>query len=161
LHSGEVGDVGEPGTGVAPVGENLRGGLQDRLAGPCGLGLLTCPTGLRVLDRRPGGAVSRHVADPIQWQRTPLRVPFRRMAATPWQQYAIAAGHAAILVRIKRLERGQMVASVDERRAALARRFPTWTPMALHQRLERCAEEFADRPLVITDERTVTYAETA
>jgi fatty-acyl-CoA synthase len=54
-----------------------------------------------------------------------------------------------------------MGASLDERRDVLRRRFPEWTPMTLHERLARCAEEFADRPMVITDERTVTYAEVA
>ncbi|MCD2194629.1 AMP-binding protein [Actinomycetospora endophytica] len=54
-----------------------------------------------------------------------------------------------------------MDASIDERRAELRRRFPVWTPMALHERLDACAAEFADRPLVITDERTVSYAEAA
>ena len=54
-----------------------------------------------------------------------------------------------------------MDASIDARRAELRRRFPVWTPMALHERLDACAAEFADRPLVITDERTVSYAEAA
>ncbi|WP_285659140.1 AMP-binding protein [Actinomycetospora sp. NBRC 106375] len=54
-----------------------------------------------------------------------------------------------------------MGASLDERRDVLRRRFATWTPMTLHERLERCAEEFADRPMVITDERTVSYADVA
>ncbi|WP_433781496.1 class I adenylate-forming enzyme family protein [Actinomycetospora sp. CA-101289] len=54
-----------------------------------------------------------------------------------------------------------MVASLDERRSELRRRFPTWTPMTLHDRLAHCADEFGDRPMVITDARTVTYAEVA
>ncbi|MDD7938388.1 AMP-binding protein [Actinomycetospora lutea] len=54
-----------------------------------------------------------------------------------------------------------MGASLEERRDALRRRFPEWTPMALHERLARCAEEFGDRPMVITDDRTVTYADVA
>ncbi|GAA4920273.1 fatty-acyl-CoA synthase [Actinomycetospora succinea] len=54
-----------------------------------------------------------------------------------------------------------MGASLDERRDALRRRFPEWNPMTLHERLARCAEEFGDRPMVITDERTVTYADVA
>lgn len=54
-----------------------------------------------------------------------------------------------------------MDASIEQRRAELRRRFPVWTPMALHERLDACAAEFADRPLVITDERTVSYAEAA
>ncbi|WP_243741526.1 class I adenylate-forming enzyme family protein [Actinomycetospora succinea] len=55
----------------------------------------------------------------------------------------------------------EMGASLDERRDALRRRFPEWNPMTLHERLARCAEEFGDRPMVITDERTVTYADVA
>ena len=51
--------------------------------------------------------------------------------------------------------------SIDERRAALEARFPSWEPTTLDGLLERCAHEFADRPLVITDDRTVTYGETA
>jgi fatty-acyl-CoA synthase len=54
-----------------------------------------------------------------------------------------------------------MDATIEQRRAELRRRFPVWTPMALHERLDGCAAEFADRPLVITDERTVSYAEAA
>ncbi|GAA4737152.1 AMP-binding protein [Actinomycetospora chibensis] len=50
---------------------------------------------------------------------------------------------------------------LEERRAALRERFATWTPMTLDARLEACATEFADRPFVITDDRTLTYAETA
>ncbi|MFC5061796.1 class I adenylate-forming enzyme family protein [Actinomycetospora atypica] len=52
-----------------------------------------------------------------------------------------------------------MTESLDERRDALRRRFPEWTPMTLHERLGHCADEFADRPFVITDDRTVTYTE--
>jgi fatty-acyl-CoA synthase len=54
-----------------------------------------------------------------------------------------------------------MTESLDERRITLRRRFPEWTPMTLHARLAQCAEEFAERPMVITDEQTVTYAEVA
>ena len=54
-----------------------------------------------------------------------------------------------------------MGASLEERRDALRRRFEEWTPMTLHERLARCAEEFGDRPMVITDDRTVTYADVA
>lgn len=46
-----------------------------------------------------------------------------------------------------------------ERRRALASRFPTWTPKSLGSFLTDTAAEFGDRPLVITDDRTVTYAE--
>ncbi len=49
---------------------------------------------------------------------------------------------------------------IAARRSALADRFPTWTPSTLHARLDACAAEFADRPFVITDDRTISYAET-
>lgn len=51
--------------------------------------------------------------------------------------------------------------SIDERRARLRERFPEWRPLTLDQRLDRCAAEFGGRPLVLTDERTLTYSETA
>src|SRR5689334_10222148 len=51
-----------------------------------------------------------------------------------------------------------MIPTIDQRRAALRARFPRWTPMTLDQRLDACAEEFGDRPLVLTDDRTLTYA---
>jgi fatty-acyl-CoA synthase len=54
-----------------------------------------------------------------------------------------------------------MHGTIDERRAALQARFPVWTPRTLGDFLDERAAAFADRPLVITDERTVTYAETA
>ncbi len=53
-----------------------------------------------------------------------------------------------------------MTESLDERRDALCRRFAVWTPMTLHERLAHVVDEFGDRPFVITDDRTVTYAET-
>lgn len=52
-----------------------------------------------------------------------------------------------------------MTESLEDRRDALRRRFAVWSPMTLHERLGHCADEFADRPFVITDDRTVTYAE--
>jgi fatty-acyl-CoA synthase len=54
-----------------------------------------------------------------------------------------------------------MIPSVDERRARLRERFPEWTPLTLDARLDRCAAEFGDRPFVMTDERILTYSETA
>ncbi|WP_433802220.1 class I adenylate-forming enzyme family protein [Actinomycetospora sp. CA-084318] len=53
-----------------------------------------------------------------------------------------------------------MTESLDDRRDALRRRFPVWDPMTLHERLAQVAAEFGERPFVITDDRTVTYAET-
>lgn len=54
-----------------------------------------------------------------------------------------------------------MIGTIDQRRAALEARYPRWSPTTLDGFLDRCAEEFPDRPMVITDERTLTYAETA
>lgn len=53
------------------------------------------------------------------------------------------------------------IGTIDERRAALQARFPVWTPRTLGDFLDERAAAYPDRPLVITDERTVTYAETA
>ncbi|MGY4101897.1 class I adenylate-forming enzyme family protein [Nocardia sp. R16R-3T] len=49
----------------------------------------------------------------------------------------------------------------DIRRNRLGERFPMWQPRSLGEWLLACADEFGDRPLVITDERTLTYRETA
>lgn len=51
------------------------------------------------------------------------------------------------------------IASVDERRASMERRHPAWVPMSLDRYLARAASEFADRPLVITDDSVMSYAE--
>ncbi|MDO8187730.1 AMP-binding protein [Conexibacter sp. JD483] len=48
---------------------------------------------------------------------------------------------------------------IDARRQVLESRFTPWTPMTLDERLDRCAAEYAERPLVVTDEVTWTYAE--
>ncbi|MGZ0178383.1 MAG: class I adenylate-forming enzyme family protein [Acidimicrobiales bacterium] len=49
--------------------------------------------------------------------------------------------------------------AMTARRDALEARFPEWQEVTLGQRLRLAAEEFADRPFVITDDRTVNYAE--
>ena len=49
---------------------------------------------------------------------------------------------------------------IEARRAALRARFPVWEPATLSEFLARAAAEYGDRPFVITDERTVSYAET-
>lgn len=54
-----------------------------------------------------------------------------------------------------------MSGSIDQRRAALAARFPVWTPRTLDGFLDACAAEYPERPLVVTDDREVSYAETA
>jgi fatty-acyl-CoA synthase len=54
-----------------------------------------------------------------------------------------------------------MTTSIDERRQALRDRFPTWTPRTLDAWLDECAEQYGDRPFVITDDVTLSYTEVA
>ncbi|GAA4642621.1 class I adenylate-forming enzyme family protein [Gordonia humi] len=51
--------------------------------------------------------------------------------------------------------------TIEQRRDALSARFPQWTPRTLDGWLDLCAEQYGDRPLVITDEATQSYAEVA
>lgn len=51
-------------------------------------------------------------------------------------------------------------ALMEARRDALAASWPEWVPASLDGRLAECVEKYADRPLVITDDRTLSYAET-
>src|SRR5580765_41901 len=51
--------------------------------------------------------------------------------------------------------------SIEQRRADLRKRFSTWTPATLDGWLDRCAELYGDRPLVLTDDVTLTYREVA
>jgi fatty-acyl-CoA synthase len=48
---------------------------------------------------------------------------------------------------------------IEARRAALRAGFPVWEPVTLSGFLTRSAEKYGDRPFVITDERTASYAE--
>jgi fatty-acyl-CoA synthase len=48
---------------------------------------------------------------------------------------------------------------IEARRAALRARYPVWEPVTLSGFLTRSAEKYGDRPFVITDERTASYAE--
>lgn len=50
--------------------------------------------------------------------------------------------------------------SITARREALLERHPRWLPLTLHGRLEGCAAQWPDRPFAVTDDRTITYAET-
>ena len=52
-----------------------------------------------------------------------------------------------------------MSTDIEARRAALAARFPRWVPTTLGGLLARSAAQFGDRPFVITDDRSVSYAE--
>ena len=49
--------------------------------------------------------------------------------------------------------------SVTQRQTALSARFPRWEGWTLHAMLDRVAQEFPDRPYVITDARTFSYGE--
>lgn len=46
-----------------------------------------------------------------------------------------------------------------ERRAALEARFPVWKEHSLGDWFRRAAAQYSDRPLVVTDERTLSYTE--
>ncbi|MBJ8345154.1 class I adenylate-forming enzyme family protein [Antrihabitans sp. YC2-6] len=50
---------------------------------------------------------------------------------------------------------------IQTRRQRLIDAFPQWTPMSLGRWLDERADRYGDRPFVITDERVLTYAETA
>ncbi len=50
------------------------------------------------------------------------------------------------------------IPTIDARRAALRARFPGWQPATLSDFLRRSAAQYGDRPFVITDERTASYA---
>lgn len=54
-----------------------------------------------------------------------------------------------------------MTSEIERRREHLSARFPRWTPRTLDDWLDHCAARYGDRPFVITDERTIGYAETA
>lgn len=49
--------------------------------------------------------------------------------------------------------------STERRRDALRARHPVWTPRTLNRALADAAVEFGDRPLVLTDDRELSYAE--
>jgi fatty-acyl-CoA synthase len=55
--------------------------------------------------------------------------------------------------------RGGVSDDIEARRAALDARFPVWEPVTLSGFLTRSAQSYRDRPFVITDERTASYAE--
>jgi fatty-acyl-CoA synthase len=51
------------------------------------------------------------------------------------------------------------LAPLAERRAALEARHPVWVPRPLHEALDEAAARWPDRPYVITDEATYSYAQ--
>jgi len=52
-----------------------------------------------------------------------------------------------------------VVAPAAERRGALAERHPTWAPLTLPESLDAAVQRWAERPLVITDSQTWSYAD--
>lgn len=52
-----------------------------------------------------------------------------------------------------------MTASIATRRDALRAQVPVWRPHTLSDRLDACAEQYGDRPLVLTDETQLSYAQ--
>lgn len=52
-----------------------------------------------------------------------------------------------------------MATTYAQRRAHIEQLFPEWTERALGDWLAFCADRYADRPFVIVDNRTMTYAE--
>lgn len=54
-----------------------------------------------------------------------------------------------------------MSSDIEQRRSVIRARFETWTPPTLDGWLAHCADEYGDRPFVITDQRTISYRETA
>ena len=57
--------------------------------------------------------------------------------------------------------KSSVMKSIAQRRQSLRERFPVWVPRTLDQWLDACAAEYGQRPLVITDEVTLTYADVA
>ena len=51
--------------------------------------------------------------------------------------------------------------SIEQRRAQLRAAHPMWRPRTLDQALRESARRYGDRPLVLTDDRTLSYTETA
>lgn len=52
-------------------------------------------------------------------------------------------------------------ADIDARRDELRRRFPVWRPRTLSDWLDECAERYNERPMVLTDDRELSYADVA
>jgi fatty-acyl-CoA synthase len=52
-----------------------------------------------------------------------------------------------------------LTTSIEERRESLRRRFPVWQPRSLAEWLDACADEYGDRPLVLTDDTSLSYAD--
>jgi len=58
-----------------------------------------------------------------------------------------------------RFDRDALGSAIAERRGALEARHRPWQPLTLGGLLDRAVEQYADRPYVITDDVTLSYAE--
>src|SRR5271156_3078576 len=54
-----------------------------------------------------------------------------------------------------------LTTNIDARRDALRRRFPVWRPRTLSDWLDDCVERYSGRPMVLTDDRELSYADLA
>lgn len=54
-----------------------------------------------------------------------------------------------------------MAANVTQRQQALAARFTPWSAVTLHDVLDRAEREYPERPFVVTDDTTLSYADVA
>jgi len=54
-----------------------------------------------------------------------------------------------------------LTADIDARRDDLRRRFSVWRPRTLSDWLDDCAERYSERPMVLTDDRELSYADVA
>src|SRR5262249_31418618 len=52
-------------------------------------------------------------------------------------------------------------ADIDGRRRLLRRRFAEWRPRTLSDWLDNCAQRHGERPMVLTDDRELSYADIA
>ncbi len=75
----------------------------------------------------------------------------------PWEMSTLSKNMAAVeTASATKVSRAPPLAA---RRAALSDRFSPWAPLALHEMLDVMAELNPDRPLVICDDRSWTYAD--
>ena len=54
-----------------------------------------------------------------------------------------------------------LLSQSEQRREDLERRWESWTPRSLAQLLDHVAQTHPDRPMIVTDERTYSYADVA
>lgn len=52
-----------------------------------------------------------------------------------------------------------MTNSIEFRREQIEQRYPVWTPSTITEHFRRLADDFPDRPMVLTDDKAYSYAE--